>query len=114
MVEALRSFIRGSFISEARAACLSGCRGEKCGVGTYMLIGQEKAPHVHSFSICENSTCGHTCERLEIKSSRGPREEGAAGVWVLVDSGQLPTGDPLVTPFWGLASHTELLAHSDL
>lgn len=64
VVEALRSFIRGSFISQGRAACLSGHREEKCGAGTDMLIGQEKAPHVHSFSICENSTCGHMCERL--------------------------------------------------
>ena len=90
MMEALRSFIRGSFISEGCAACLSGCRGEKWGAGTDMLIGQEKAPHVHSFSICENSTCGHMCERLEIESGCGPREEGAAKVWVSVDSRPAP------------------------
>ena len=29
-------------------------------------------------------------------------------------TGQLSTGDPLVTPFWDRASYTELLAYSDL
>ena len=61
-VEASRPFVRASFISEGRAACLSRGGGEKHGAGTDRLICQEKAPRVHSFSICENSTCGHMCE----------------------------------------------------